>query len=300
MRIAERVIFLLLVFALLVVPVGTVRGQIRYDGGQNVAPVFEGWERNADGTFTMVFGYLNRNYKEEPHVPIGPANSFEPGPADRGQPTHFYARRQQFVFRVVVPADWGDKDLVWTVTHNGRTDKAYGSLWPIWEIDEGVVIQNRGGGTIDREYEANKPPSITLEGPAAVTVTVGEAATLSVDVTDDGLPPPRPPPQPRPQVQTLQPRPPAGGAPRVGPRTQAVVKPPAQRPGVTWVHYRGPGKVTFSEMSPALKEGKATITASFSEPGTYVLRAYADDGVWTTPADVTVTVNAASSSDAQR
>jgi len=30
--------------------------QIRFDRGQNVAPVFEGWERNPDGTFTMVFG----------------------------------------------------------------------------------------------------------------------------------------------------------------------------------------------------------------------------------------------------
>ena len=74
--------------------------QIRFDRGQNVAPVFEGWERSPDGTSTMVFGYLNRNYEEMPHVPIGPNNAFEPGPADRGQPTRFYRRRQQFVFRV--------------------------------------------------------------------------------------------------------------------------------------------------------------------------------------------------------
>ena len=39
--------------------------QIRYATGQNVVPVFEGWERNADGTFNMVFGYMNRNYEEE-------------------------------------------------------------------------------------------------------------------------------------------------------------------------------------------------------------------------------------------
>ena len=56
------------------------KAQLRYDRGQNVAPVFEGWERNPDGTFTMVFGYLNRNYEEMPEAPIGPDNSFEPGP----------------------------------------------------------------------------------------------------------------------------------------------------------------------------------------------------------------------------
>ena len=81
--------------------------QERWNRGQNVQPVFEGWERNDDGSFTMVFGYLNRNYEEQPVIPVGPNNRFEPGPADRGQPTHFYNRRQQFVFTVRVPADWG-------------------------------------------------------------------------------------------------------------------------------------------------------------------------------------------------
>ena len=47
--------------------------------GQDVAPVFEGWEQNADGTFNLVFGYFNRNWEEEVDVPIGPENSIEPG-----------------------------------------------------------------------------------------------------------------------------------------------------------------------------------------------------------------------------
>ena len=42
--------------------------------------------RNPDGTFTLVFGYMSRNYEEEPGVPVGAENFFEPGPADRGQP----------------------------------------------------------------------------------------------------------------------------------------------------------------------------------------------------------------------
>src|SRR5215208_5898902 len=77
--------------------------QYTYNVGQNVVPVFEGWERNSDGTLTMVFGYFNRNLVEEPIVPIGPNNRFEPGEPDRGQPGHFYPRRQQFIFSVNVP-----------------------------------------------------------------------------------------------------------------------------------------------------------------------------------------------------
>ena len=48
--------------------------QLKYDRGQTVQPVFDGWSRNADGTFDMHFGYLNRNYVEEVRVPIGPDN----------------------------------------------------------------------------------------------------------------------------------------------------------------------------------------------------------------------------------
>src|SRR5205809_5833841 len=99
---------------------GDVRAQTIFLRGQNIQPAFEGWERNPDGTFSLLFGYLNRNYVEELEIPVGTDNSFAPGPADRGQPTHFYPRRQSFVFKVQVPADWGEKtDLVWTVTHNG-------------------------------------------------------------------------------------------------------------------------------------------------------------------------------------
>ena len=32
---------------------------VRHYSGDNVAPVFEGWEKNADGSFNLVFGYLN-------------------------------------------------------------------------------------------------------------------------------------------------------------------------------------------------------------------------------------------------
>src|SRR6266850_444364 len=70
------------------------------------------------------------------------ANFFEPGPADRGQPAHFYRRRNPFMLRVNVPADWGKKELVWTLIAKGKTEKARATLIPVWQIDEAVIRGN--------------------------------------------------------------------------------------------------------------------------------------------------------------
>ncbi len=283
-----------LALILILVAATSASAQVRWDRGQNVAPVYEGWERNPDGTFTMYFGYLNRNYEEMPHVAIGSNNFFEPGPADRGQPTHFYTRRQQFVFTVDVPAEWGeDEDVVWTLTHQGRTDQAVGSLWATWEIDEGVLKANRGMGLQGAPAD-NQRPAITLSGGTDLTVTLPESLTLTAQVSDDGVPGPRPPrPEPDdPQQAAVQ----RQRASRPSPNSQAIVD--AKVAGETglaviWTHYRGPGAVTFDPMSIPVEGGRggeAVTTARFSEAGTYVLRAYADDSIVTTPIDVTVMV----------
>src|SRR5215469_2788966 len=168
---------------------GSLSAQVQYATGQNVAPIFEGWERNPDGSYNMVFGYLNRNYEEEVDIPIGPENSITIGDevyGDRGQPTHFYPRRQRFLFRVVVPKDWDDKKkVVWTLTSHGRTDQARGWLQPEWELSEDVIIENMGGGVPD---PANKAPSLTVAPVSAITLPA--AATLAASATDDGLPKP--------------------------------------------------------------------------------------------------------------
>ena len=123
----------------------------------------EGWERLTDGTFDMVFGYLNRNYVEEVVVPIGADNNLEPEGPDLGQPAYFYPRVHHFVFRVNVPKDWGTKEIVWTITANGKTEKAYGSLAPRWEIDPLVEIQNSGGGGPGETETEQRVPGITIE-----------------------------------------------------------------------------------------------------------------------------------------
>ena len=122
----------------------TELSNIRFNSGQSVVPYFEGWIRNPDGTFDLVFGYFNRNWQQEIAIPAGPDNTVELGGPDAGQPTFFLPRRQRFVYRVRVPKDFGKKEVVWTLTANGRTEHAFGSLIREQEITERVVLTNGG------------------------------------------------------------------------------------------------------------------------------------------------------------
>src|SRR5215470_10848482 len=162
-------------------------GQIPYAGqynrGQDVVPSYDGWRPNPDGTFSMYFGYMNRNYEEQLDIDVGPNNNVDGG--DRGQPTHFYPRRHWFVFKVVVPKDFGaDKKVVWTLSIRGKTNTAKGWLQPDWEINNEVMMENVGAGNRDPENEA---PVITGTMPSQ-TVTLPDTLTLSASARDDLLP----------------------------------------------------------------------------------------------------------------
>ncbi len=267
----------------------------KFNTGQSVQPIFEGWAKNPDGTFAMYFGYLNRNYVETPEIPVGPENKIEPGAPDSGQPTFFYSRIRRKAFSVTVPKDWGKKELTWTVTAHGVTEKAVAWLQPEWEIDPVY-----GGKTRTEESLKNTPPAMTLEVPS--TVMLPNKLTLTANVKDDGLPKPR------------------GGAPRraaVGQETPPSLKPlpdqsevPVNVPSigggrgrggpaprgllVNWMVWRGPAAATFASAAVQVTNGKAVTTATFTKPGTYVLRAVANDGELTDQKDVTVRVTGTS------
>ena len=218
--------------------------------GQSVTPAFEGWYPNADGTFNLSWGYMNRNYEERLDVPVGPANRLEPGAPDRGQPTHFLPRRQTGVFTVTVPADFGDRTLTWTLTSNGETVSVPGHLRPEWRID-----------TLREVTTGNTPPVLRFEpdgphaqGPrgirSAAEVRAPDSVPLEVWISDDLV------------LRS------SGNYP--------LTREP--RLGVVWSKFRGPGKVNFSEVEPALDAaGKAVTSASFDAPGRYVLRVLAWD-----------------------
>src|SRR5438045_9276699 len=89
---------------------------------KTVSATFDGWKHLPDGTYELVFGYMNRN-SDEIEIPLGAANQLEPAPADRGQPTNFLPGRQRAAFRVHIPADFKGK-YVWTLSYAGLTQTA--------------------------------------------------------------------------------------------------------------------------------------------------------------------------------
>jgi hypothetical protein len=267
----------------------------RFARGQSIQPVYEGWEKNPDGTYSMWFGYLNRNWEQRLTIPVGPDNNIQPGGPDRGQMTVFETagkRRFAFAFKVVLPADWPmDRDLIWTLKANDTTLTAVGSLWSVWLVNEDVIATNRGSQRIYDPHSKNKPPTIT-QAVKGGSVAVGTPLTLTMGVTDDGLPRRRAAGELVPGGAGRGVAPPAGGGRGRG---GAPLK-------VSWFQWRGPGVAQFdpeqagvmdAQGRPSTTGGQATTKVTFDTPGTYVLRAFAEDlSVFTLPPDITVNVTA--------
>ena len=245
------------------------------------------------------------------------------------------------MFRVKVPASFTAKDeLVWTLTTNGVTEKAYASLREDYKVDDVVKASETGAlgaGSSSPEIRANKPPVVKVDGPKTLTAKVGSAAsTIVTTVTDDGVPKRR---DPTFRVRRGRAQRRRGGQtgstarPR-RPRCQRATAPPdravpqrgdaaahsrhrwqERRPAPVVVrHTAAPANapVTFDPIQikawedtraganspwapiwvpPTMPaDGKVTVQATFSQPGTYVLRALADDGALTGYDEVTVTV----------
>jgi len=250
----------------------------KFNSGQDIQPYFEGWIRNKDGSADLVFGYFNRNWQEELAIPAGPDNIVEPGGPDRGQPTYFLPRRQGWIYRVRVPGNLAGA-VTWTITANGKTQKAYGELLPVEEITERIIMTR--GNLNPGDDDPNKPPVIAV-GPIAAAA-VGAPVELVASVTDDGLPKPR----------AAAPRSTTASGDATAIQAQANSSASARPRGltVTWMQLRGPAKVQFERAGAiAVTSGTATTTARFAQPGVYVLRATANDGALSTRTDVSITV----------
>jgi hypothetical protein len=264
-----------------------------YQTGKHVEPAYEGWRPNDDGTYSFMFGYMNENWLEQPDVDVGEGNFFAPGDADRGQPTHFLPRRNRFNFEVVVPADWGDRELVWTLNVNGVERKAYATLKPDYQVDNIVIASETGSlgaGTSSPESRSNVPPIVTVQGDKIRTARVGEPLEFVTQVLDDGLPKPQ-------RESSISER--SASARMLRPPTRITVG-KVNGLFLSWNKYRGPGNVTFDPPFPkpwedtrtsanspwgALwlpppipEDGLYEVTATFDEPGTYILWGRADDG----------------------
>jgi hypothetical protein len=264
-----------------------------YQAGQHIEPAFEGWRPNPDGTFNFMFGYMNENWQEQPYLPIGENNYFSPGEADRGQPTYFQPRRNRFTFEVTVPADWGDRELVWTLNVNGIERKSYATLKQDYLVDNMVIASETGSlgaGTSSPESRSNLPPVITLLGDSVRVAQVGKPIDLKTNIWDDGLPNRR-----RETTNTSE------------ELQRRMLRPPFRVTVgkvnglfLSWNLYRGDANVVIDPPLPKSwedtrtsanspwgplwlppevpEDGNYNVTVTFDKPGSYVLWGRADDG----------------------
>ena len=241
--------------------------------GDLIAPFFDGWIANEDGSVTMVFGFMNRNTDEIVDIPLGPNNNIEPAQFDGAQPTHFpiYDRRgltgirERGAFAVTVPADMAGTEVVWTLNHAGhsysvpgratstayemsRAERALGSLSPA------IRFNLNGSESTDREG---------IMG-SRVSAKVGTPVELSAFVEDRGM--------------------------RAGYDVDSLLFPV----GTEWIMHQGPAApefetaaVTGRDRSEAGESGgsssntgswtEVVTEATFSEPGEYVIRLRVDN-----------------------
>lgn len=238
--------------------------------GGTIAPVYEGWWDNADGSKTALFGYYSRNTQEEIDVPLGPNNHFEPGDPDRGQPAHFLSSRQFGMFTINLPKEFTKTNkLTWVLNANGYNGTANVNLSPDFVMSAAQSVEE----SPDRTF--NKPPVFAFEPgglkftmPMASlstvqkrTAVVGQPLTIDLLTWDDA---------------------------KFSSGTNAPMKNPP--PVVTYVvsKYRGPAPIKIAEVRPKVVvskggkpfeafEGKASTTVTFAEPGEYWLHVTAND-----------------------
>lgn len=242
-------------------PIAAVQQQVpmppKSATGRTVTPAYEGWYENGDGTYSLSFGYYNRNTGEVLEIPLGPDNMIEPAGLAQNQPTRFEEGRQWGTFVVRVPADFRNQEVTWTLKMKGQTFMVPGRLHPDWKID--ALYEGAHGNTPPvLKYEQDGPE---VMGPGAsglvygpLHTSVGVPLEITLYANDDG------------KGRSLGGFGGGGG----GPRTLATL---------TWFKHQGPGDVTFGEASHRVSEAWAPVVNSvtFGNPGEYIIRIRATD-----------------------
>lgn len=246
---------------------------VRGAQGESVAPFFNGWIRNEDGSITMIFGFANQNREATVDIPLGKDNFIEPAKYDGAQPTHFpvYNRggfvgiQERGAFAITVPAEEADTEVVWTLTSGGNTWSVPGrATSTAYEMSNG----ERALGSLKPaiRFELNGPESASVEGiyTSRITTSVGDPVTLTAYVQDRGN--------------------------RADYEDNKMLSYPL---GTEWVLHQGPAVPEFSQAKitgrERAKEGgesgssgnngweEVTTQAIFSEPGDYIVRLRVDN-----------------------
>jgi hypothetical protein len=169
------------------------------------------------------------------------------------QPTYFYpipqngSRRQFGAFTVRVPADFGDREVVWNLTHRGKTWSIPGHTRSPHYILDAVHAPARGTWAPTLKLDRSGQPFIGRDGVVTGPIAARVGAPLPLSVWVD--------PAPRP------------------------------RSLVWWFKHQGPGDVTFSAQESTVQGGQGDVevktTATFGAPGSYLLRVMAVENIGT-------------------
>jgi len=221
--------------------------------GLRVAPFFDGWYPNTDGTVTLSFGYSNLNLTELVEIPLGPDNFIAPAEFDGRQPTSFPApgarnededdpptrrERERGVFTVTVPAGFRD-DVVWTLVNQERSfsvpgnaqSSAYRLQWPMAMGSQPPLVRFSPDGPAGRG-----PTGIDAE---PISASVDTPLPLTVWIHDD----------------SVREEEPLAVRRRRGDDAAAL--------NVTWFKHAGPGSVVFSpHTEPIAETGPSSSRAS--------------------------------------
>ena len=265
----------------------------------NITPVYEGWLPNPDGSFELLFGYMNREWSGETHIPIGPSNTHGAGrpgsgPADElfpaPEPVRVSGPRAEGFrhegnrldadeqgedrkgVRHAASRDYVLDDTVDHVEHRHRRraehDAGHGRQQGAGadgrRPEEPHGQGRRAGGARgrgDRRWEA-EPEEHAGDG---------SAATTSLPATANGL-----------RLSFFVYR---------GPGDGGEIRSAADR-DVGEHARRRQLAVVGGWIAPPVPEGNTwQARATFAEPGTYVIRALAHDGGLWASQDVTVVVS---------
>ncbi len=234
---------------------GPLTSAARAQEKQPIYPAYDGFLKNADGSYTIAFAYFSHN-AEPVTVPAGAANAFSPGAGDRMQPVTFKPGHWRFQCVMVMPPDFDGK-LTWTLDYAGnKTGTSQSMLQSNWFLVEGaedlakVDFKNAPKGVC-----LNRPPSVRVLGAnrrdgkevLGVVAAVGQQESLFGSVNDEGLP-----------------------------RNGALK--------ASWKQVSGPGQAKFENAA------SARTHVVYPSAGAYVLELSASDGELSSTRQITVNV----------
>ena len=247
--------------------------------GLTVIPIFEGVYENEDGSLSYSFGYLNRNSGEVVETALGEGNYIEPAQFDGVQPTTFQTGRHTGVVTVTVPASARDGEVWWHIKSGdndilkvpGRRGKLgytldkkprpAGSIAPvIWATEGGPKGSDPMGLHVEEV--------LTVKAGAPVTLTVHTEDPSVRDMTDDrnakGIPV---------RASWSKFQGPAGAEVTFERHPSSEAPAPVSEAAAR----RGAQPAGPEETKIASGKGTASVIATFTQPGDYVIRTLVDN-----------------------